>query len=108
MNGLLVGAAVTVALVAAARSTWSPCGLSMLSTITPLGESARGHRWGATASWFVVGAVAGGATLGLAIGALAAGVGLLGLSTTSVVAVGSVRMAGFASASTTCRPARDA
>ncbi len=48
-------AAVVVAVAAAGRSTWSPCGLSMLSTITPLGERARGHRWGATAAWFVAG-----------------------------------------------------
>lgn len=56
--GLLVGVA------AAARSTWSPCGLSMLSSITPFGERARGHRYGVTAAWFVLGAAAGGATLG--------------------------------------------
>ena len=52
---VLAIAAATVAVVAAARSTWSPCGLSMLSTITPLAERGRGHRWGATASWFVAG-----------------------------------------------------
>ena len=57
---LIVGAAVTV-VVAAVRSTWSPCGWSMLSTITPLTERGRGHRFGATASWFVGGAVLGGA-----------------------------------------------
>ncbi len=37
------------------RSTWSPCGLSMLSTITPFGERAKGHRYAATATWFVLG-----------------------------------------------------
>ncbi len=63
--GLVVAAGTVVALAAAARSTWSPCGLSMLSTITPLGERSRGHSYRATAAWFVVGVTAGGATLGL-------------------------------------------
>jgi hypothetical protein len=84
---VLAIAAATVAVVAAARSTWSPCGLSMLSTITPLAERARGHRWGATASWFVAGSVVGGATLGLCVAGLAAGVGRLGLPGTTSAAV---------------------
>ncbi len=65
--------AVVVAVAAAVRSTWSPCGWSMLSTITPISERSRGHRYGVTATWFVVGAVVGGATLGglAALGALA-------------------------------------
>ena len=58
---------------AAVRSTWSPCGLSMLSTITPFGERGRGHAYRATATWFVVGAAGGGATLGLLMAGLAAG-----------------------------------
>jgi hypothetical protein len=57
-------AGVLTALAAAARSTYSPCGLSMLSSITPFGERSRGHRYGVTATWFVLGALAGGATLG--------------------------------------------
>ena len=56
------------AVVSAVRSTWSPCGLSMLSTLTPFAERARGHRFWLTAVWFVAGATAGG----LALGALAA------------------------------------
>jgi hypothetical protein len=64
MTTLLVLVAFLVALAAGVRSTWSPCGLSMLSTITPLSERAKGHSYGSTASWFVVGAVAGGLTLG--------------------------------------------
>ena len=56
--------AATVAAAAALRSVWSPCGLSMLSTITPLSEGARGNSYRVTARWFVVGATAGGATLG--------------------------------------------
>jgi len=79
--------AVIVALGAAARSTWSPCGLSMLSTITPVTERARGHRYGVTAAWFVVGGIAGGATLGLVTAGLAAGVSAAGWSETTVLAV---------------------
>jgi len=52
--------AAAVAVVAAVRSTWSPCGLSMLATITPLAERARGHRYGVTVTWFVLGSVLGG------------------------------------------------
>jgi hypothetical protein len=59
--------ALVVAIAAAVRSTWSPCGLSMLSSITPMTEQGRGHRFVSTASWFVLGAAIGGATLGLAV-----------------------------------------
>ncbi len=87
--------AAVVAVVAAVRSTWSPCGLSMLSTITPLAERARGHRWGSTAAWFVAGSVVGGATVGLCGAGLAAGVGLLGLpgATAAAVACGAALIA---------------
>ena len=67
---VIVGAVVAVA--AGVRSTWSPCGLSMLSSITPFAERSRGHRYGVTAAWFVMGSVAGGLTLG----GLAAGLAL--------------------------------
>ena len=73
-----------VALAAAVRSTWSPCGLSMLSTITPLSERAKGHSYRATAAWFVFGAVAGGATLGAAMALLALGIHELHLSPTMI------------------------
>ncbi|MGQ0848816.1 MAG: hypothetical protein ACT4OP_06810 [Actinomycetota bacterium] len=53
-----------VAVAAAVRSTWSPCGLSMLSTITPLSESGRGRQFHRPAVWYVIGSVLGGATLG--------------------------------------------
>jgi hypothetical protein len=56
----------------AARSTWSPCGLSMLATITPLAERGRGHRYRSAAAWFVAGGLAGGLTLGVVDGGLAA------------------------------------
>lgn len=80
MTGLLVALASVVAVVAAARSTWSPCGLSMLSTVTPFSEQARGSSFRATATWFVLGATVGGATLGLAMALLALGVGSLHLT----------------------------
>lgn len=72
--GLITIMGIIVAIGAAARSTWSPCGLSMLSTITPLSESGRGHRYAGTAAWFVAGSVGGGATLGGGAALLATGV----------------------------------
>ena len=80
--------AVVTAVAAAARSTWSQCGLSMLSTITPMAERSRGRRWSVTVAWFVLGAVLGGASLGLlaVLGAVAVDVtGLAG--TTAAVGV---------------------
>lgn len=82
---VLVVSAVSVTVVAAARSTWSPCGVSMLATVTPLAEAGRGHRYRSTALWFVAGAVVGGATLGLALWGLALAVDAAGPSP-SVVA----------------------
>src|SRR5215471_15244920 len=40
----------------------------MLSSITPLGERGRNNRFGVTATAFVLGAVAGGTTLGAVCG----------------------------------------
>jgi hypothetical protein len=80
MTPLLVVLASAVAVAAAVRSTWSPCGLSMLSTITPMGEQGRGHRFAGSAAWFVAGAVLGGATLGAGAAALAAAVAAADLS----------------------------
>ncbi len=87
---LLIALAAVVAVGAAIRSTWSPCGLSMLSTITPMAERSRGRRWGTTAAWFLTGAVLGGATLGVAAAALAALVGLLSLSTSTTLVLAAV------------------
>ncbi len=87
MTIVLGVSAAVVAVVAAARSTWSPCGVSMLATITPLAETGRGHRYRSTALWFVAGAVAGGVTLGLALALLALGVGAAGLSSLTVALV---------------------
>jgi hypothetical protein len=80
MAACLLLATTAVTVVAAVRSTWSPCGLSMLSTITPFGERGKGHTYPVTVTWFVAGATMGGATLGALMAALAVGVGSLHLS----------------------------
>jgi hypothetical protein len=90
MTVSIIVLAAVVALSAAVRSTWSPCGLSMLSTITPLSERAKGHSYRWTAGWFLLGATGGGATLGALSSLAAAGVGALGLTPT---AAGSVALA---------------
>jgi hypothetical protein len=90
MTATLLAVALSSAVVAGFRSTWSPCGLSMLSTITPLAERSRRRRWGVTATWFVAGASVGGACLG-AIGALAAVVvGSLGSNPTAALVAAAV------------------
>jgi hypothetical protein len=84
---VVIGCACLVAVVAAVRSTWSPCGISMLSTLTPYGERARGNRYGATVLWFVAGAATGGAALGAGVAGLAALVALLSWSRAMVAVV---------------------
>ena len=42
----------------------------MLTSISPLGERARGNRWSLTVLWLGLGAVGGGAAVGVALGAL--------------------------------------
>jgi MFS family permease len=83
---LVLGAVVAIA--AAVRSTWSPCGQSMLSQLTPVGEASRGYRYGTTAAWFVTGAVVGGAMLGGVMALLAAG--FAALDVTAATALGLV------------------
>ena len=91
--------AIAVALVAGVRSTWSPCGISMLSTVTPLAEKGRGHRWSATATLYLTGSIAGGATLGAALALLAAGVHALAntVTTTSAVVAATITLVAAAS-----------
>lgn len=89
---------------AAARSTWSPCGLSMLSTITPFAERGKGHRYRVTCTWFILGATLGGLALGAFIAGLAAltrsvgptptAMGTVGLVATLVVLVSDTGLAG--------------
>ena len=80
MSTLLLVAATTCAVAAALRSTWSPCGLSMLSKITPMAEPTRNYTYRGTVAWFVVGATIGGATLGIPVALAAAGIGALDLA----------------------------
>ncbi len=87
MAGTVFVLGVVVAFAAAVRSTWSPCGQSMLSQLTPVGEASRGYRYRTTATWFVVGAVVGGATLGAVMAALAAAVASVGPSPTVLLGV---------------------
>lgn len=87
---MIVWLALVTALAAAVRSTWSPCGLSMLSTITPLAEQGRGHRYRLTATWFVIGSVLGGATLGVGAALLALLVAQLAPSAAVALAVASL------------------
>jgi hypothetical protein len=63
------------AVVAAVRGLWSPCGLSVLSSLNPVSEAGRGHRFPVTAAWYVAGAAIGGAVLGAACAGGAALVG---------------------------------
>jgi hypothetical protein len=84
MTILITVLVLVMAAGAAVRSTWSPCGLSMLSTITPIGEQARGARFATSATWFVVGGVAGGATLGGVLALIAIGVGAIHLSAATI------------------------
>jgi hypothetical protein len=81
---------VVVAVVAAIRSTWSPCGLSMLSTLTPVTERGRGYRYPVTAGWFVAGSLLGSLLLGLPAAAAAWGLGRLHAPATSWCAIGAV------------------
>jgi hypothetical protein len=90
---LVALAAVAVAVAAAVRSTWSPCGWSMLSTITPLAEQSRGHRYRSTAAWFVVGGLVGGITLGLGAALLAGLVGWIGPAASVALGIGAVAAA---------------
>lgn len=84
----VVGAFIAVA--AAVKGTWSPCGLSMLSTLTPLGERSRGRSFRSAAAWFVAGSVAGGLCLGGVLAGLARLAGLAGAPGKAAAAVAGV------------------
>jgi hypothetical protein len=87
MTTWLIIAIGVVTVMAAVRSTWSPCGLSMLASITPLSESGRGHRYRATASWFLTGSTIGGATLGAVIALVTLAVDAFSLTPHEVLVV---------------------
>ena len=58
----------------------------MLTSISPLGERARGNRWSLTVFWLGLGAAGGGAAVGAALGALGqASVGVAASSTRLVL-----------------------
>src|SRR6202453_1310107 len=65
-------AGCVVAILGALRATWSPCGQSMLASLTPLGERSRGSTWSVTATAYGIGAVGGGAIRGGALGLIGA------------------------------------
>lgn len=71
MQILLGVLALVTAVVAGACSSWSPCGRSMLSTLTPLARRGRGQSYPATAAWFIAGSLSGGACTGSLLGGLA-------------------------------------
>jgi hypothetical protein len=87
---VVVALGIVVALAAAVRSTWSPCGQSMLSQIAPFTERARGQRYRVTAVFFVVGSVVGGATLGVAVALGAAVLAAVDVSPDAALAVAAV------------------
>lgn len=90
MSATLVVVAIPVAVVAAIRGIWSPCGLSMLSSITPMTEAGRGYRFGSTARWFTLGGLLGGLSKSVLTGAAALGVAALDLSDQTVLGVAAV------------------
>lgn len=57
----------------------------MLASIHPLGERARGNRWGLTAVAYVLGSVAGGAALGSLLGYVGQVVGMAAPATPTAV-----------------------
>ena len=75
---LLLGS--LVATVSAIRGIWSPCGLSMLSSITPMTEAGRGYRFASTARWFLLGGIVGGLSIGTLAAAAAGLLSLVDLS----------------------------
>lgn len=62
----------------------------MLSTVTPLAEAGRGHRYRWTASWYFGGALLGGATTGAVAAAASIVVRSMGLSATTVASIAAV------------------
>jgi MFS family permease len=59
-----------VAIHGAVRAAWSPCGQSMLASLTPIAERARGSSWRRTVTAFAIGAVAAGTLGGTLLGAV--------------------------------------
>ena len=93
---------LVVAVGAAVRSTWSPCGQSMLSQITPFGERSRNQRFAFTATWFVVGSILGGATLGVVAAAGAVATSAADLSTDGALAIAALLAVACAAVDSGC------
>ena len=63
---LQLGIALIIAIGAAVRGNWSPCGESLQAQIHPLGEQSRGNTWAVTVGAFTIAsALAGGIVTGL-------------------------------------------
>jgi len=76
----VLSVALLVAVIAALRGAWSPCGLSMLSSLNPMSERARGNRFAVTVGWYVFGAAIGGLLPGGVGAVVACGTSGLGAS----------------------------
>lgn len=63
MNWYIIIGAV-VALGAAIRGNWSPCGESLQAQLHPMGELSRGNIWVVTIAAFTAGSALAGATIG--------------------------------------------
>ncbi len=88
LSWIVVG--VAVAVLGAIRAAFSPCGQSMLASLTPYAEAARGSRWTITATAFSVGATCAGALGGLiwgGLGTLAPGGSWRAIAAAAVIAV---------------------
>ncbi len=90
MSATLLLLAIAVAAVSAVRGVWSPCGLSMLSSLTPMTEAGRGNRFAVTAAWFVTGGILGGLSLGLVAAVGALGIAALDLPTSTRLGLGAM------------------
>jgi hypothetical protein len=89
---ILIGCLLAV--VGALRAAWSPCGLSMLSSLTPVGERSRGFSWRVTASAYAIGAIAAATLTGAGLGALGSLLpGATGWRTTALLATVVVALA---------------
>jgi len=90
MSAVLLTLALAVAVISAVRGVWSPCGLSMLSSITPMTESGRGNRFDVTATWFVIGSLVGGLCIGGLAALAAAALALADLPAAALLGAGAV------------------
>jgi hypothetical protein len=83
----MITVAVTLAVIAALRGMWSPCGLSMLTSLNPMAERSRGHSFWPTALCYLAGAVLGAGLLGSGCALAAWGLHQLQLSSSVRLAV---------------------